>query len=100
MPGPETQISPTTSLSHGQRAVGVAEVRILGTTEQLTRSVSVKALSTNTGIVYIGRQGVTTATGWELSAGESIDIDVNEQAVNLYAIASMAAQGVCWIAIA
>jgi len=41
------------------------------------RSVTVKALNSNTGLVYVGNSGVSSANGYELQAGESLDIDID-----------------------
>lgn len=37
---------------------------------------TIRAGSTNTGTVYIGGTGVTTATGFPLTAGEALSLDV------------------------
>jgi hypothetical protein len=46
-------------------------------------TVAVKALAANADPVYVGDSGVSIVNGWELSAGESIEIDLDhaEQAV-------------------
>lgn len=45
-------------------------------TKALANGAVVKALSTNTGTVYIGPAGVTAATGYPLLAGEAISFAV------------------------
>lgn len=43
------------------------------------RSVSVKALDANNAKVYVGfTAGVTNNTGWELQAGDSVDLELDE----------------------
>lgn len=99
MSGSEFQLTPTSGLISGQATVGVAAVRILGSSQALTRSVSIKSAAANTGIVYIGKQGVTTADGYGLGAGESLNLDLNDQDTPIYAIASAAAQTVYYLAV-
>lgn len=50
------------------------------------RSVRVvlKAFSTNTSNVYIGRKGVTSSTGLELKAGAQVELILDNRNINLY----------------
>lgn len=41
------------------------------------KGVTVKALTTNTGLVYVGDSSVSSANGFELQAGESVSIDID-----------------------
>ncbi|MBZ5529729.1 MAG: hypothetical protein LAN71_17770 [Acidobacteriia bacterium] len=65
---------------------------------QVIHSVTVKALSTNTVAVYIGGTGVTTTTGFELLAGESISLDISNLAT-VFCISGSASQIIRFIAI-
>jgi hypothetical protein len=59
--------------------------------------VVVKALSGNTGKVYIGLSGVTTSSGYELGAGEEAPpLQISNLNV-LYAISDSANQKICYI---
>jgi hypothetical protein len=62
-------------------------------------SVIIKASNNNTGTVYIGfSSGVTASTGFELGAGESLTLPVNN--VNkLYAISSSGSQNISYIGV-
>jgi len=40
----------------------------------VVRNAAVKALAANTGIIYLGAEGVSATTGYPLAAGESIVI--------------------------
>jgi hypothetical protein len=65
---------------------------------QVIRSVTVKAMSTNSSAVYLGASTVTTANGMELLAGESVSLDVNN--LNLvYVTAGTNSQVVRYLAI-
>jgi len=85
------------SLAHGQTTVGTSEVA-LATTHSVPNGFSavVKALAANTGKVYVGLTGVLTSTGFELSAGESVELYVTDLAT-VYLISDTAAQGVSYI---
>lgn len=61
-------------------------------------SVTVKALSTNTVKVYIGDSTVTSAIGFELSAGEAISLDV-DNLNDIYAYAHRGDQQIRFIAV-
>lgn len=65
---------------------------------QAISSVTIKALSTNTGIVYVGNSTVTTANGFELLAGESVSLDC-DNLNDVYVIGSGASQVVRYIAV-
>lgn len=85
----------------GEKAVGAAVVQLPATR---AKSVSVKARSTNTGLIYVGKAGVTVAdgtddatTGFALGAGEEAPpLPVNKLS-DVYLIASAAAQGVTYV---
>jgi hypothetical protein len=77
-----------------QVTVGVAVVRCPAY-HYPTKGVSVKALSTNAGIMYVGHNGnVTAANGYELLANQAIELEV-ECTSDIYFIASAADQVVC-----
>jgi hypothetical protein len=87
---------PTTPVS-GQETVASA-----GTAEQLPaqacKSVSIKALAGNTGKIYVAGDYVDSSTGYELAAGESVDLCIDN--VNrLYIDASVNGEGVSWLAV-
>lgn len=51
-----------------------------GTAQQLgsgfISSVTIKALSSNTGVIYVGQYSVSSGNGFELAAGETVSMDV------------------------
>ncbi len=57
--------------------------------------ILIYALSTNTGIVYIGAAGVTTATGYPIEAGKSVSVPCDDPA-RIHAIGSGSSQ-VCGV---
>lgn len=81
---------------------GKATVTTSGTEVNLTaiiiKSVTIKALSTNTGIIYVGNGSVSNLNGFQLSAGDTISMDIS----NLGAVwidSSVNNEGVSWIAV-
>ena len=81
----------------GTNAVGTAEVQVVIT--GVPESIIIKADSTNTGRIYIGKTGVTAAGANALTyleAGEDITLDYDDTDNALYVIASAAAQVVWW----
>lgn len=84
--------------SHNQVEVGTTAVQLTGTSTPCKKGVLVKALSTNGDKVYVGKSGVTTGTGYELIAEDTVTIEVDN--VNkVYAIAGAASQKVSWIGV-
>jgi len=91
-----TQIDALTTIYDGTKTVptGTAEA-IAGS--QTIHSVTVKALSTNTVAVFVGATGVTVS-GFELLAGESVSLDVNNLAT-VFVISGSASQIIRYIGI-
>ena len=84
------------AIATGQKEVGTSEVQLDAQAVADGLHLVVKACVDNSGKVYVGATGLSTTTGFELSAGESISLRVTN-ANKLYAIASAAAQRVAWI---
>lgn len=61
-------------------------------------SCIVRALKGNAGIIYVGAKGVTAATGFELAAGDAVNLDLQSLG-NLWAIGTKAKDKLCvlWI---
>jgi hypothetical protein len=81
--------------------IGTASTSIIATATPLYNGVTVKAANTNSGIVYVGNIGVTAGTatstdGFELGAGESMTIRINDLN-KIYLRGSAAGQKVFWL---
>ncbi len=74
-----------------QETVGTSAVQL--TSLAVTQGVNIKALKTNTGLIYVGIAGVTTGTGYPLAAGETLFLSV-DNANRIYAISDTAAQAI------
>lgn len=92
------KIPPATVILSGQTTTNAGTRVQLSATSTGITSVSVKALSTNTGIVYVGDVTVDSSNGRELQTGESIDIDISN--LNLvYIDVSVNSEGVSYAGI-
>lgn len=70
-----------------QRTVTTAGTAVrLATSSFKVRKAAIKALSTNSGIVYVGKEynadDVQSSTGWELSAKESLSLEPDTKTGN------------------
>ena len=64
---------------HGQKTVGTpGSPEQLRGPQPLESGVTVKALTDNTGIVYVGSNTVTSGNGFTLAADEQIFIEIND----------------------
>jgi hypothetical protein len=66
----------TTTFTYGRVQANTTPVQISNIS---ANSISIKAAPANTGIIYIGDSSVTDTTGYPLSAGESLNIDLNSK---------------------
>lgn len=94
----EIQTVPLGTIFNGKTNVTTAGTRVTLAASQVVTSLTIKALSTNTGIIYVGNASVASSNGYQLSAGESVSIDLaNLNTVNLDC--SVNGEGVTYIAI-
>lgn len=81
-----------------QVAVGTAAVQLDSAGFSDVEGVVLKAMSTNSGIVYFGQtSSVTAGNGYELTAGQSLLIPV-DNADQIWVIGSATNQKVCYMA--
>lgn len=85
-------------LMTGRTTVETDAVQLTSTTMDCRRGILIKAKADNAGTVYVGLTGVTTLTGFELSAKESVVIP-HMKPSEIYVIASEASQYVYWVLI-
>lgn len=95
--GEEVDVSALSTLYNNTKTVPTGTAETIGSTQAI-HSITIKALSTNTVAIYVGANGVTTSTGFELLAGESLSLDLDDVA-KVYVISGSAAQVVRYIAI-
>ena len=84
----------------GQITVTTAGTAVQGTSTAKYHGFMIKALSGNSGKVYVGNDGaddVTSANGFELSGGDQIYVEAKNLA-DLYFDAASSGDKFCWIA--
>jgi len=70
----------TTTVSSGVITVTTAGTAVQGGDVALTNGVFIRALSTNTGLGYVGNDGagdVSSTTGFEMASGQTIVVQVD-----------------------
>lgn len=92
-----SQASPTT-IFNGKTLVTTATTRVVLASSQAIKSVTIKALSTNGGVIYVGDTSVSSTNGFQLSAGDSVSMDIaNLNTVNIDS--SVNGEGVTYFAV-
>lgn len=91
-----TNLNGLTEFQTSHTTVGVSAVQLDVTPLAGRSSVSIKAItSSSLNIIYIGNSsGVTTATGFPLYQGDTIQLDVTD-AAQIWAISNAASQTAC-----
>ena len=68
--------------------------------QEIKDSLTVKALNSNTGLVWIGKHSDDTLsilTGFELAAGEEVTFDWVDNLADIYINVEVSGEDVCWI---
>lgn len=92
-----TPVSPGT-IFNGKTSTVTAGTRVVLAASQTVVSVTIKALITNTGLIYVGNSTVAASNGFQLSAGETVSFDLtNLNTINIDS--SVSAEGVTYFAI-
>lgn len=86
------QESALTSVGSFQKTVTTAGTRVQLDTNT-SKSVTIKAKTTNTGLIYVGNVAVTSSNGFILSAGDTISLDISNTNL-VYIDSSVDAEGV------
>jgi hypothetical protein len=85
----------------GQKTVTAAGTAEALGDQQIGAPLMVKALTTNTGLVYVGESGgdVSSSTGMPLDAGEVVIFEFVGQLGALWVDAATNGEGVAWLAL-
>ncbi len=78
-------------------SIGATALQLTTNAAPLNSGVRIKALAGNTNKVYVGLAGVTTSTGYELSAGNDVLVPCKD-ASTIFVIGSATGQEVRFIA--
>jgi hypothetical protein len=75
-----TSVSAPTTVYANQTTVTTAGTEVtLGASQALTQGCWVKAMAANTGFMYVGLNGVTSTSGFELDALESVFVPIDNR---------------------
>lgn len=91
-------VTPPTTFYFGRLAVTTAGTElVLATAQALTAGVVfIKALHTNTGYAYVGKNPVTSSTGYPLLAGEEVVI-LTDNLADIFVDVSVNGEGVAYL---
>lgn len=90
-------ITQPTAIASGRATVTTAGTRVQMASVALTAGVTIKALPTNTGFIYIGNSAVSSSNGFILSARESVFIAA-DNLNRFYIDSSVNGEGVSYLA--
>ena len=86
-----------TAFSHAHKTVTTAGSAVQLSTATIL-SITIKALAGNTGFIYVGGSGVSSSNGFELDAGDSVTLAIDE-ADEIWLDSSVSGEGVSFIAV-
>ncbi len=85
----------STSLGNGHKTVTTAGTQVQ-LSAQACKAVSLKALAANTGFIYVGDSNVDSSTGYELDAGDVLDLAV-DNLNRIWLDASVSGEGISFL---
>lgn len=86
----------------GQKTVTTAGTEVILGDQEVGAPLMVKALTTNTGLVYVGNTGagaVSSSTGMPLAAGDVLLFDFVTRLNNIWVDSAVNGEGVAWLAL-
>ena len=69
-------INPYSILGNGVQNVTTAGTAVQLASSNAIKSITIRAKSTNTGIIYVGTSTVSSANGFQLSSQETVSLDI------------------------
>lgn len=94
--GQDVDILPLKTVGNGKKTVtsaGTAEALASSTS---SASVTIRALGTNTGQVYVGDSGVDSTNGYQLDAGDTVSLDIDNVS-DVYIDVDTSTEGVTYL---
>ena len=89
---------PSTASITNNKVTTTSGVRVALAASTVVASVSIKALHTNKGSVFIGNSTVSSSNGYVLRANDTIDLDIDDLA-KVYMDVSSNGEGITYIAV-
>jgi len=90
------EVAPTT-VSHAKTTVTTSGTRVQ-LASNACKSIVIKALSTNLGKIFVGSVTVSSANGFQLSAGDTVALDISNSNV-IYIDAETNGEGISFLTI-
>lgn len=84
----------------GQKTVTTAGTAVALGSQVIDAPLAVKALSANTGLIFIGSDGagdVASNNGFQLAAGEQVTFEFVGNLASLWVDSAVSGEGVCWL---
>jgi len=81
----------------GRKAVTTAGTAVILLAATITDTLTIKALAGNAGDIYVGNSTVDSTNGFPLSPGETVSLDIDHNADNVYIDAATSGDGVAFI---
>ena len=86
----------------GQKAIATAgtELALVAASQIVQCPVAIRAMSANTGYMYIGHDGagaVASTTGYQLAAGDQIILQYVYDLYEIFVDSSVNGEAVCWL---
>ncbi len=70
-------LNPYSVVGNGKTTVSTAGTAVPLSSSTAIKSVTVRAATTNTGLIYIGSSSVSSANGFQLSPDETVSLDID-----------------------
>lgn len=94
----EVKVAALPAVYTGKTTVSSAGTEVVLASSQAVYSVTVKALASNTGLIYVGGAGVSSTTGFQLSARDSVSLDITDLST-VWVDCAVNGEGVTWLAV-
>ena len=91
----DVEITGHSTIGHGSNTDVGTSAEVL-TSSTACKHVDIMAATGNTGIIYVGGSGVTSATGIALYAGDVYSLDIDDLN-DVYVLASVNGEDVQWV---
>lgn len=89
-------ILPYTILGNGKQTVTTAGTRVQLASTTSTKTITIRALKTNTDLIFVGNVTVSSANGFQLSPSETVSIDLDNLS-KVYLDSAVNGEGVTYI---
>lgn len=89
-------VAPPLALTFGRVTVATAGTRVNAPAGALTQGVTVRGLTTNTGLVFVGGATVSSANGYSLNPSESVFVACDNLS-DVWVDVAVSGNGICYV---